>query len=241
MNKYILSICALLTLIFISCSDKWDEYYHGSNKLSEEILDETLREFFDGNPEYSEFYNQLKACGLDKELTKEQQQLTFWVVDNAAMIASGIDSKDTLRMEYHINYLPFLQSDLKNGLRIPTLNGVYLQITKQGEDTYVNKSKVQRSYRLKNGVVHVIDELMKSKINMFDYIKNLPDEYSIFRDSVMKNNEMRFDKVNSIPTGVDITGNTVYDSVFYVYNPLLRKRSSIRNLNSLLFSYRITM
>ena len=223
MNKYILSICALLTLIFISCSDKWDEYYHGSNKLSEEILDETLREFFDGNPEYSEFYNQLKACGLDKELTKEQQQLTFWVVDNAAIIASGIDSKDTLRMEYHINYLPFLQSDLKNGLRIPTLNGVYLQITKQGEDTYVNKYKVQRSYRLKNGVVHVIDELMKSKINMFDYIKNLPDEYSIFRDSVMKNNEMRFDKVNSIPTGVDITGNTVYDSVFYVYNPLFEK------------------
>lgn len=69
----------------------------------------------------------------------------------------------------------------------------------------------------------MIDELMKSKINMFDYIKNLPDEYSIFRDSVMKNNEMRFDKVNSIPTGVDITGNTVYDSVFYVYNPLFEK------------------
>lgn len=46
MNKYILSICALLTLIFISCSDKWDEYYHGSNKLSEEILDEDFEGVF---------------------------------------------------------------------------------------------------------------------------------------------------------------------------------------------------
>lgn len=34
---------------------------------------------------------------------------------------------------------------------------------------------------------------------------------------------MLFDKANSIPTGVDITGNTVYDSVFYVYNPLFEK------------------
>ena len=75
---------------------------------------------------------------------------------------------------------------------------------------------------------------------MFDYIKNLPDEYSIFRDSVMKNNEMRFDKVNSIPTGVDITGNTVYDSSMCIIR-CLRKRNLIRNLNSLLFSYRITM
>lgn len=223
MNKYILSICALFALTFVSCSDKWDDYYYGDNKSSEETLDETLTEFFTKNAEYSEFYHQLQACGLDKELAKEQQQLTFWVVANEGMAVSGIEPKDTVRMEYHINYLPFLQSDLKDGLRIPTLNGVYLQITKQGEDTYVNKSKVEHSYRLKNGVVHVIDQLMKSKINMFDYIKNLPDEYSIFRDSIMKNNEMRFDKVNSIPTGVDITGNTVYDSVFYVYNPLFEK------------------
>lgn len=139
------------------------------------------------------------------------------------MAASGIEKDDTLRMKYHMNYLPFLQSDLKDGLRIPTLNNIYLQITRQGEEVYVNRSKVESSYRLKNGVVHVISELMKSKINMFDYIKSLPDEYSMFRDSIMKNNEMLFDKANSIPTGVDITGNTVYDSVFYVYNPLFEK------------------
>lgn len=223
MNKYIISIGALFALLLVSCSDKWDEYYHGDNNSSEETLDETLAEFFTKNSEYSEFYNRLIECGLNKELAKEQQQLTLWVVSNDGMNVSGIEPNDTVRMQYHMNYLPFLQSDLKEGLRIPTLNGVYLQISRQGEDTYVNKSKVEHSYRLKNGVVHVLDQLMKSKINMFDYIKDLPDEYSIFRDSVMKYNEMRFDKVNSIPTGVDITGNTVYDSVFYVYNPLFEK------------------
>ena len=212
----------LFAMVFISCGDKWDEYYNGNDGSKEEELDQTLQEFFAEHSEYNAFYKELELCGLDEELTKDQQ-LTLWVVNDDAMAASGIDKDDTLRMKYHMNYLPFLQSDLKDGLRIPTLNNIYLQITRQGEEVYVNRSKVESSYRLKNGVVHVISELMKSKINMFDYIKSLPDEYSMFRDSIMKNNEMLFDKANSIPTGVDITGNTEYDSVFYVYNPLFEK------------------
>ena len=222
MNKSIIYLCMLFAMVFISCGDKWDEYYNGNDGSKEEELDQTLQEFFAEHSEYNAFYKELELCGLDEELTKDQQ-LTLWVVNDDAMAASGIDKDDTLRMKYHMNYLPFLQSDLKDGLRIPTLNNIYLQITRQGEEVYVNRSKVESSYRLKNGVVHVISELMKSKINMFDYIKSLPDEYSMFRDSIMKNNEMLFDKANSIPTGVDITGNTEYDSVFYVYNPLFEK------------------
>ena len=222
MNKSIIYLCMLFAMVFISCGDKWDEYYNGNDGSKEEELDQTLQEFFAEHNEYNAFYKELELCGLDEELTKDQQ-LTLWVVNDDAMAASGIEKDDTLHMKYHMNYLPFLQSDLKDGLRIPTLNNIYLQITRQGEEVYVNRSKVESSYRLKNGVVHVISELMKSKINMFDYIKSLPDEYSMFRDSIMKNNEMLFDKANSIPTGVDITGNTVYDSVFYVYNPLFEK------------------
>lgn len=221
MNKPIIYLYALLALICTSCADKWDEYYHGE-RAKEEELDLTIQEFFAEHSEYNTFYKELEACGLDKEFEKDQQ-LTLWVVDNDAMASAGLEPKDTIRMEYHMNYLPFLQSDLKDGLRIPTLNNIYLQITRQGEDLYVNRSKVGTSYRLKNGVIHVISELMKSKINMFDYIKSLPDEYSMFRDSIMKNNEMLFDKANSIPIGVDITGNTEYDSVFYVHNPLFEK------------------
>lgn len=223
MNKYIVYISVLLVLVCTSCGDQWDEYYHGRKEAGEEDLDQTMQEFFATNGEYSEFYKQLNLCELDVELAKEQQQLTLWVVNNDAMKSAGMEDGDKVRMQYHMNYLPFLQSDLKEGLRIPSLNGIYLQITKKGEETYINRSKVEHSYRLKNGVIHVISELMKSKINMFDYIRELPEEYSMFRDSVMKNNVMLFDKANSIPIGVDITGNTVYDSVFYVHNPLFEK------------------
>lgn len=214
--------CLLVILVFVACNDTWDEYYKGTVKSSEESLDITIDEFFNENQQYSEFYAELKACGLDSVFAKDQQ-LTVWVPDNDAMHAAEMEPNDTLRMEYHINHLPFLKSDLKSGLRIATLNGIYLQISKNGEDMYVNNAKIGNSYRLKNGVIHTIDKLMQSKINMFDYIQQLPEEYSIFRDSVMKLNEMLFDKANSTPIGVDMTGNTVYDSVFYVYNPLFEK------------------
>lgn len=76
-----------------------------------------------------------------------------------------------------MNYLPFLQSDLKDGLRIYFEQ--YLSANNQTRRRSVRKPfEGGVFYRLKNGVVHVISELMKSKINMFDYIKSLPDEYS---------------------------------------------------------------
>ena len=223
MNKYKLYInYLLLSLLMISCNNRWDEYYNVNSPVNEIESNEDAQTFFANKPEFSEFYKQLESCGLTAELIKDQQ-MTFWVVDNDGMNSSDIMPNDTIRLKYHMNYLPFLYSDLKDGLRIPSLNGVYLQINHYDGDIYVNTSKVLRSYKLENSVVHVIDKLLKSKINMFDYIVGLSDDYSMFRDSIIKNNVMLFDKANSTPVGVDITGNTVYDSVFYVYNPLFEK------------------
>ncbi|MDD3077830.1 MAG: fasciclin domain-containing protein [Paludibacter sp.] len=210
----------VLILIFSSCNDKWDDYYNSS--ASEEELSQTLTEFFTEHIEYSEFYNMIKQTGLDAYLNKDQE-LTVWVVNNTNMEQSGIEATDTLRMEYHINHLPFIRSDLKTGLRIQSLNGIYFQITKKNDSIWTNSSRVLKSFRLKNGVVHEINSLMKSRINMYDYLKQLDDDYSIIRDSIFKYNVQLFDKSNSIPIGVDKTGNTLYDSAFYVYNPLFER------------------
>ncbi len=220
--KKIFIILFIVCPFLISCNNTWDDYFYGDQGLEVDKSSMTLTEFFQENPEYSQYFDLLKNTGLDKELTKDQQ-LTLWVANNEAMSASGIESNDTLRMEYHMNYLPFIRTDLKNGLRIRSLNGIYLQITQTGEDVYVNNAKVIKTYILKNGVVHVIESLLKSKINMYDYLRQLGDDYSIMRDSIFAQDIRVFDKANSIPIGVDKTGNTLYDSVFYVYNPLFEK------------------
>ncbi len=220
--KKIFIILLFICPLFISCNDTWDDYFYGDKGLEIDESSKTLTEFLQENSEYSQFYDQLKNTGLNKELTKDQK-ITLWVANNEAMSASGIKSNDTLRMKYHMNYLPFIHSDLKDGLRIRSLNGIYLQISQNGEDLYINNAKIVKTYVLKNGVVHVIDKLLKSKINMYDYLRQLSDNYSIIRDSIFAQNIRVFDKANSIPIGVDKTGNTLYDSIFYVYNPLFDK------------------
>lgn len=211
---------AFVALACTACNDNWADYYFGSANAEQE-LSMSITEFLDERPEYSEFYAMLKATGLDKELTKDQQ-ITIWVVKNEDMAHSGIAPDDTLRMQYHINILPFIRSDLKNGLRIRSLNGIYFQIKSSKDTLLVNNSNVVKSFRLNNGVVHEIDDLMKSRINMYDYIKQLDNDYSMIRDSIFKYNLQLFDKANSTPIGVDKTGNTIYDSVFYVFNPLFQ-------------------
>lgn len=45
MNKSIIYLCMLFAMVFISCGDKWDEYYNGNDGSKEEELDQTLQEF----------------------------------------------------------------------------------------------------------------------------------------------------------------------------------------------------
>lgn len=221
--KKIFIISFIFSLFLWGCNEAWDEYY-GEGKL--ETIDEsslTLIEFFQKHTDYSKFFDLYKSVGLDEEMKKDQQ-VTLWISENQVVDAqTDIIPNDTVRMQYHINYLPFINTDLKNGLRIRSLNGVYLQITRDAADVFVNRIKIKKTYVLKNGVIHVIENMLKSKINMYDYLINLGDDFSIFRDSVFAKNVKIFDKGNSIPIGVDKTGNTLYDSIFYVYNPLFDK------------------
>lgn len=219
--KKIYFLLVSTVILLSSCNERWTEYYSKSSN-TEENTNMTIVEYLGAHPEYSKFTELLTKTGLNTELSKDQQ-LTLWVPNNAAMDASGVSETDTIRMKYHINHLPFLRSDLKNGLRILSLNGIYFQITASGDTVYANSSQVLKSIHLKDGVIHEISALMKSRINIYDYLKNLSADYSMIRDTIFKYSVERFDKANSIPISVDKTGNTVYDSVFYVYNPIFDK------------------
>lgn len=215
-------IIPVLLLIFLSaCNTKWDDYYYGVSS-QEENMEITVAQYLASNPDYSKFQQLLQNTGLDKELSKNQE-ITLWVVNNQGVDASEVVPNDTMRMQYHINNLPYSRTDLKNGLRIRSLNGVYFQINERNDSLFTNSSLITKSIRLKDGVVHEIQSLMKTQMNIYDYLKKLGDDYSVIRDTIFKYNVERFDKSNSIPVGVDSTGNTIYDSVFYVYNPIFDK------------------
>ena len=116
-----------------SCKSRWDEYYNPNTTVSETESNEDVKTFFKNTPEFSKFYQEIESCGLDVELEKDQQ-MTIWVVDNEGMDNADIIPNDTVRIKYHMNYIPFLYSDIKNCCSRSSLNGVYLQINNQGRD-----------------------------------------------------------------------------------------------------------
>lgn len=224
----LLAVCGLW-----ACNDNWDDYYNGSSTTGSvdtatTVLDCSIIEFFQTHSEYAEFYKLLQSVGAMSSLEADQE-LTIWAVDNDAVAAARADGSsdvalelDTTRMLYHVNYLSFNRNQIKNGARLKTLNGIYIQMTvnEQGE-IFANDSKVVKSYRLNNGVVHILDNLMLARLNLYAYIEQLSDDYSFYRDSIiLKESIEQFSPEMSTPIGVDMTGNTLYDSVFVIYNPL---------------------
>ncbi len=221
MKQILLNIGLILAIMGCS-SEVWNDYYNEDVK-NEEESPLTLLEYFQSESDYSEFFNLLKEDSLDVELGKDQL-MTVWAVknDNYDISVVGNIEHDQVA-QYHLNYLALGTSELKNDLRVQSLNGVYLTITEEEDAYWVNSTKIISTKRFKNGVVHEISSVLKPLTNMFEFIKLLGDDYSIIRDSIVYYNEELFDKTNSVPTGVDETGNTIYDSVFYSYNPLFEE------------------
>lgn len=208
--------------LILSCSDEWDKHYNDKAE-NEEISSSSLYEYLEETGGYSKFFELLKSTGLSDELSKDQY-LTIWAVDNENFDMSVFGNmSDTLVAGYHLNYLSFGASDLKNGQRIQSMNNIYINISKEASQTFANKSLVVSSKRFRNGVVHEISTLMTPLTNMFVFIQNLGDEYSIIRDSILSYNKRVFDRANSIPIGVNEMGENVYDSVFYTSNALFDK------------------
>src|SRR5690606_24504931 len=100
----------------------------------------------------------------------------------------------------------------------------YLSVRKEGEVVRVGDAQVVKGNQLcKNGVVHEINQLLTPDQSLYEYLDNLGDDYSIIRDTLLAMNDTIFDPINSIPIGVDPTGNTLYDSVYVITNPIFEK------------------
>ena len=216
-----LFLLLIFSVIFwASCSDGWNKYYEGKDFPSDVTSPLTLKEFFESAEagDYSKFYNMLKATGWDEELGRNQF-LTIWAVKNENFDALYENTSDTTMVGYHLTYLSYSKVELKNGMRLPGLNKVYLNISARDADVYVNAAKIVNSSRFKNGVVNEISELLLPLKGMYEYITELGDDYSIIRDSIMFYSRYVFDRENSIPIEMGPNG-MIYDSVFYVTNPL---------------------
>lgn len=223
MKNIALLMIILGTVLLGACQKNWNEHYKDGEE-SEVVSPLNILAYLETQPQYSAFVAKLKEYGLDKELVRDHT-LTVWAVSNEQMAAlSDMGFDEDYVMKYHINSLVFDQTKLKTGLRLMTFNNKYLTVEVVGDQIRVGDGTIIKGNQLcKNGVVHEIDQLLKPDISIYDYLENLGDSHSIIRDTILAMNDTIFDVANSIPKGVDSKGNTVYDSVFSITNPIFSK------------------
>lgn len=232
--KKIVGVLLLILVVVTGCKKNWNDHYEEQGSVSN--LD--LLAYLKTQPQYSLFVSKLEEYGIAEELTRDQE-LTIWAVPNDQMAALEASTEDKASiLKYHINNLKYDSGKLKDGLKLITLNGKYLLVSRKESQAYVGDAKLIKANQFcKNGVVHEIDLLLKPDVSIYDYLRGLGNDYSIIRDSVLAMNDTIFDLSNSVPIGVDPTGNTLYDSVFTITNPIFDKaniRSEFANVSMFL-------
>lgn len=239
MKQFIYTALCLI-MILSGCQKKWDDHY---NEKEVAVSSLNLLDYLKSKPEYSKFVEKLEEYGLDEELARDQD-LTVWAVSNDNMDAFDFTSGDgKFILSYHLNNLSYDETKIKKSLRVMTFNGKYLTVVPEGGKIHVGDAVVLQGNQLcKNGVVHEIDQVLTPDLSIYEYLEQLGADYSVIRDTILAMNDTIFDPENSIPVGVDPTGNTVYDSVFVISNPIFDKvniRSEFANVTMFLPSNQV--
>lgn len=130
---------------------------------------------------------------------------------------------------------------MHDGERLMMWHGKYvsIDIDSLGQQGHIvnhimlNNAAVKEAIKTNDGYVYVISDMITTPTSLFDYIQNLDDNYSEFKNLVLNSGEYIFDKANSKPIGVNEQGNTVYDSVFIYHNDFFSAKDFDMNSESL--------
>lgn len=234
--KKIISRFFVLLLLLTGCQNDWSDYYtKGEGGETDDASSATanLLDELKSIPEYSEFVKLLEETKVAEELTRNQV-LTVWAPTNAAMPAeiAAMSAKDKITLcKNHLNYVALYNTKLTDGKVIKTLAGKNLTVKENGTNkfSFDGREVVKLNQKCTNGVIHEISGWLTPRKNIFEYILEAGPEYSIIRDSLLARSDTVFKPGLSFPLGVDELGNTIYDSVFVIENPLLEYQSDIRS------------
>jgi hypothetical protein len=222
-------LTAITSLSFYSCKEGWDEHYENSGTVITNdqvlIVDKSTEEYLNNNNLYSDMYGFLNQNGIFEKIKQKDQLHTLFVVENKDF--KNVDQSQALFIaNSHVTDISISPSNLYDGERILMWHGKYVNV---GLDSLAllgtinhikfNNTAVKQVIKTNDGYVYVLENMINTPQSLYDIINGLDANYSIFKNLVMAENVLNFDKANSKPIGVDNTGNTVYDSVFTISNP----------------------
>ena len=226
-------IAAVLMLASYSCTDKWDQHYMPSEKEINsdlvEVVNMSAEEFIQSNSDLSTIAGLFTDQGVFTRLGEKDQLFTVLAYSNTVMGGAQIEDPSFFANTC-VSDLAFTPTKLVNGLSVRMWNGKYLEVSVQENasttDYFIAGSRITKIIQVENGFVYLMSDPIYAPKSMYEVLQALGDNYSMFKDLVFSYEERVFDRANSVPVGVDNTGNTVYDSVFVTKNLLMDRYSS---------------
>lgn len=231
-----IGIPVLIGIMVLSCKDPWDEYV----KLNDDTVTENLMEVISNDPNLSAFSELLERTGWD-EILVLSQMYTVWAPTNDALsnldasyLTDSVELK--LLVEHHIAYSRYPYSNAGQETRkIKMFSGKNLILDFQQMIIEYASLVDPSDIPAVNGMLHVIDNVLIPKDNIWDLIENcslcpLQTGYINSLTGELFNPDI------AIQTGVDaITGLPVYDTASGMVwnNDFINRIRDLKNEDSL--------
>ncbi|MEX0987064.1 MAG: fasciclin domain-containing protein [Bacteroidales bacterium] len=230
-NKCTYKLNSLVILVMVillfglshSCmlNDEWKEHFESEP----EQIGLNVLEMIAQDENYSMFYEALLNYGFDKLLTRSQY-FTVFIPVNAAFdgLPQFTDDQWKQIINFHILYSKIFSQDFGD-INMLTRAGKYLKLESVENNQFaifnamINMDNVDTYCQ--NGVLHEIDQLLIPRPNVYEYVMNLDDSYSILQDFLASMDSRFIDYDKSERIGVDDDGNTIYDTVWREENYFL--------------------
>lgn len=209
------AILFAISLLVVAC-DPWKDDTELNDGNVNKQLDQIVRE----NPETSTFADILQKTGYDRFLS-EKQALTVFAPTNEAL--SGVDQSNTeVLKEWIQNYIAILSyyTDKQGAFQVESIEMI------NGKSIPVNTLAISGSNIVKsnllsaNGVLHIIDNVIADRKNIWEYLKGQPN--SAQANFIQSQEKEVMDMNKSVPSGVNELGQQTYDTVWIKTNPFLQ-------------------
>ena len=228
-TRYFLLTAAVVFLGATACTDKnWEDHYNNSEtQITNEqltVVTECSRDYLSAQSQYSKMFAFLTDNQVFTTLEEKGQLHTLLVVENDDFIQPEADEAQYIANS-HVTDIAISPSNLYDGERILMWHGKFvtvgidsLGLAGQLDHLTFNTAPVKRVVKTADGYIYVLSSMIVTPESLYDFINNLGDDYSVFRELVLASGGKEFDKTNSRPVGVDATGNTIYDTVWIYTN-----------------------
>jgi len=232
-RKCLIIASALSLFLAFSCAEKWDDHYSEKEVLVNsdvvKVVNSTASEYIQSESNLSSISTLFTEQGVFETMDSKKQLFTILAYSNDVMDGAVIEDQGFFARTCVCD-LAFTPTKLTNGLSMQMWNGKYLTVSVQegtaGDEIRIARSKIKSVVQVNDGFIYMMESPIYAPKSLYEMLNDLGDNYTLFKELIASYEIKEFDKANSVPKGVDETGNTVYDSVFVVKNTLMDRYNS---------------